>query len=65
MMTNYTGCNFYQQEMEKHVPRYDKYNCDEEYVEEQWESSTIIAEEFLLQVKIQNPNLCMFCKLFF
>jgi len=33
MMTNYTGCNFYQQEIEKHVPWYDKYNCDEDCVE--------------------------------
>jgi hypothetical protein len=34
MITDYTRRNFYQQEIEKHVPWYDKYNCDEDYVEE-------------------------------
>jgi hypothetical protein len=34
MMTDYKGCNFNQQDIEKHVPWYDKYNCDEDYVEE-------------------------------
>jgi hypothetical protein len=65
MMTDYTGCNFYQQETEKHVPLYDKCNCDEDYVEEQWDSSIITAKQFLLHVQIQNPNLSMFYKLLF
>jgi hypothetical protein len=38
---------------------------DEDYVEEQWDSSTITAKQFLLQVQIQNPNLRMFYKLLF
>jgi hypothetical protein len=33
-MTDYTEHKFYQQEIEKHAPWYDKYNCDEDYVEE-------------------------------
>ena len=34
MMTDYTEHNFYQHEIEEHVPWHDKYNCDEGYVEE-------------------------------
>lgn len=34
MMNDYTGYNLYQQETEKLVTWYDKYNCDKGYVEE-------------------------------
>lgn len=47
--------------IDKLVARHDKcLSCGEEYVEKQWDSSTITTELLLLELKVKNPKIYVF-----
>jgi len=49
--------------LSNYIPRYDKYqNCGGDYVQMQWDSSTLTSTLFLLNTKTNSPKY-VHCKL--